>query len=73
MKSNKLVFISIFISTMFVLSACDKDTCNTIDPKSNCACYEIYEPVCGCNDVTYSNDCKANCAGVTEFTSGESD
>ena len=35
------------------------------------ACVEIYEPVCGCNDVTYSNYCYAEVGGVTSWTEGE--
>ena len=34
------------------------------------ACYMIYAPVCGCNNVTYSNDCIANISGVLNYTEG---
>jgi hypothetical protein len=41
------------------------------EPIADCNCYMLYDPVCGCDGVTYGNDCMAHCAGVKSWTPGE--
>lgn len=37
----------------------------------DCMCLSVWDPVCGCNDKTYSNAGCAGCSGIEEFTEGE--
>ena len=39
---------------------------------SNSICTTVYEPVCGCDGVTYSNSCDATIrGGVTSYVEGK--
>jgi len=70
---KKLLFL-----ILIVVISCSKDIENNdencideslIDAKS--ACIEIYDPVCGCNGITYTNSCYAiTFNGVKSFTKG---
>jgi len=46
------------------------DKVGTCEPRPD-ACDQVYEPVCGCDDVTYSNECMAASAGVSVAAQGE--
>ena len=65
----------LIIFTLAIFYHCTKDnnSQNCIDKLkvSNTVCIEIYDPVCGCNNITYSNDCFANANGITYHTKGE--
>ncbi len=73
MKKNTGNLILLAIATLLAINiACKKDddvTC-VENPRIDCLCTADYDPVCGCNNKTYSNPCMANCAGITEYTKG---
>ena len=60
--SSIILLLSVF--------ACSKDEsnqnfndCNAVLDE-NCVCITLYDPVCGCNGVTYGNNCEASCSGI---------
>jgi len=69
----KFIYIGLFV----LLSV----NCKTASNKNNtdckgeavkdCICTMQYDPVCGCDNKTYSNDCVAKCAGVKNWKKGE--
>jgi hypothetical protein len=66
-----------FALFLFLIWGCASSNSNSascidpeaIDPQANC--YQVYQPVCGCDGNTYSNDCFARINGVKEWTTGE--
>ena len=63
---------TLLIGIFFFFNSNSQTTCvdsSLIDLTAMCTM--IYDPVCGCNGVEYSNDCVAeNFGGVTSWTSG---
>ena len=52
------------------MTSCDKTATCVENVNPACICTTEYEPVCGCNNKTYSNNCMAECAGITDYQPG---
>lgn len=72
---RKIPFL-LLIALSLCAFQCEDETPSTdcIDPNlinTEAACILIYQPVCGCDQKTYSNSCQATNSGVKSWTEGE--
>jgi hypothetical protein len=82
MRQLKSILFILIICLSVIACREDENNCTSSSqtPSENCIdetliepdalCTEQYEPVCGCNNVTYSNSCHATNAGVTSYVDG---
>ena len=69
MKNLLFFFLSVFIFSC--VDGPEIIDCFLNPPITDTVCVEIYEPVCGCNNITYDNECYAKKSGISFWVEGE--
>ena len=66
-----ILLLLISISLISKAQTFNQNTCQDTTLISNNPCYgTLYQPVCGCDNVTYRNECLAYANGLLNFTQG---
>ena len=70
-QTMKALIATAIFGVMFI--SCDRDRDECIEEPCNGGVPYYYQPVCGCNDITYSNWEEAECHGIYEYREGACD
>lgn len=70
---RNILQLSAFLLLCLCSPACNNTEENLCElgPALPILCISVFDPVCGCNEITYGNECLATVAGVHSFTPGE--
>jgi hypothetical protein len=80
---NTIKSVLLATTTSLLIISCNKTSCEST-PKVQSGicidtnlignadeCIEIYDPVCGCDGITYDNYCVADSSGINSYVAGE--
>ncbi len=69
---SMLNHLGFYLLISVLLFSCNKDEDDRCKSKKKLiACTKEYMPVCGCNNITYSNKCVAESEGINRWVRGK--